>query len=86
MANKRSCEVVEFDDVSSVVQPSANAKIHGVVTTVSPMKKGKSCGFFDAEICDDKGSMRVFGFDSSVRRRLLEYQSDEEAYHCHIVK
>ena len=42
MASKRGREVDEFDDVVSVVNPSPNAKIHGVVTAVSPMKRGKT--------------------------------------------
>ena len=51
------------------------------------MKKGRGCGFFDAEISDGKYRMRVFGFDASVRRRLLEQQSEEEAVslsHCEV--
>ena len=46
MASKREREIEEFEDVASVMNPSPNAKIHGVVTTVSPIQKGKSCRFF----------------------------------------
>ena len=42
MVSKREREVEEFEDVTSVMNPSPSAKIHGVITTVSPMKKGKS--------------------------------------------
>ena len=75
----RKCEVAEFEDISSILHPSPNAKLHGVVTSVSPMKKGKSCSYFDGEISDGKGSMRMFGFDSGVRRKLIEHQSQNDA-------
>ena len=57
MASKRGREVEEFDDVASVVNASPNAKIHGVVTTVSPMKKGKTCSYFDGEISVGQAKM-----------------------------
>ena len=37
----------EFDDVASVLNPSPNAKIHGVIMTISPVKKDKTCSFFN---------------------------------------
>lgn len=71
---KREREVEEFEDVSKVLHPSPNAKIHAVVNAVSPMKKSKTCSFFDGEITDGKACMRVFGFDASVRRKLVEFE------------
>ena len=70
---KRERECEELDGVSKVLHPSPNAKIHSVVTSVSPMKKAKTCSFFDGEISDGKATMRVFGFDSGVRRRLADF-------------
>ena len=58
---KRERECEEFEEVSAVVHTSPNAKIHGVVTSLSPMEKAKSCSFFDGEISDGKANMRVFG-------------------------
>ena len=74
MAVKR--RVDEFDDVSSVLQPSPNAKIQGVLTVVSPMKKSRSSIYFDSEICDGRASMRFIGFDSGVRRKLADFKDD----------
>ena len=67
------------DDVSSVDAPSPNAKIHGVLTTLSPMKKSRTCQYFDGELSDGKKHMRLFGFDSarSVRRKLEEFQGKD---------
>jgi hypothetical protein len=62
----------EFEDVSMVSRTSQNAKIRGVVNCISPMKKAKTCSFFDGKFTDGKSTMRIFGFDSGVRERLLE--------------
>ena len=69
----------EFEDVSKVLHPSPNAKIHAVVNAVSPMKKSKTCSFFDGEITDEKVCMRVFGFDGSVCRKLVEFEESKSA-------
>ena len=37
------------DDISSINEPSSSATLHGVVTSLSPMKKGKSCKYFDGK-------------------------------------
>ena len=41
---KCECEFDEFEDLSKVSHPSPKAKIHTVVT---PMKKSKTCSFFN---------------------------------------
>ena len=55
---KRSLD--EFDDVSAVSRPSLNAKVEGVFSAVSLMKKSRTCLFFDGKITDGKTSMRVW--------------------------
>ena len=79
VAMKRAQE--EFEDVSEVVATSPSARIHGIVTSVSPMKKSRTCNYFDGEITDGKTSMRLFGFDSGsgVRKRLVEFEEREES-------
>ncbi len=57
------------------------AKIHSVLTSVSPMKKRRMCSFFDGEITDSKSCMWLFGFDGAdgVRRKLVEFEEKKEA-------
>ena len=82
----RESDVQEFDNISDVCT-SPNAKIHGVLNSVSPLKKSKGCAYFDGQITDGKTTMRLFGFDSSVRRRLAELDSAPVALsHCEIKK
>ena len=80
MAKRLRENEVEFDDLSLVNGASPSAKIHGKLTVLSPMKKAKSCNYFDGEIADDSGrTLRVFGFDSSVRKKLSDHYEDKKA-------
>ena len=72
MAKRGVDQVEDFEDVSGVTHASPNAKLCGVVRSNSPMKKSKMCAHFDGEISDGKSTMRLFKFDNSVRRKLVE--------------
>ena len=37
--------------------------IHGAITAVSPIKRGRKSNFFDATLADSSGTMRVVGFN-----------------------
>ena len=61
-------DLEDFGEVSEVEHASPKARIHGVVAMVSPMKKAKTCSYFDGEFSDGKKSMRVF--DSGVEEAV----------------
>ena len=85
MALKRKQD--EFDDISSVDQPSSNAAIQGKVTLLSPMKKGETCQYFDGESADETAKIWFIGFSSTVRQRLLKFQEKDNpvaSSHCQI--
>ena len=69
MATKRKREegTDEFNDLALVTYPSPNARVSGVLTDLSPMKNSKRGLYFHGELSDDKGCMRVYGFDTGVR-------------------
>ena len=80
MDRKREREEDEEIDVSSVKCVSPVKKVRGVVLEVSPMRKGKTgTSFFDGRISDGVSSMRFVGFDSKVRRRIVEYEGKDTA-------
>ena len=61
------------------------------MASLSPMKKSKSnsnCSYFHGEIADTASSIRLFGFDSGVRRKLEEIDEDASINltHCEIKK
>jgi len=52
--------------------PSVDVQVCGVLGDSSPMKKGRDAVYFEGEIMDGNKRVRLYGFDSSVRKRLLE--------------
>ena len=79
MSRKRSSAAVEdFDDVASIVHGSPNAKVCGVVTELSPMKRGRSCTYYDGELSDGRSKVRLFGFDAKSRESLNTFYEKKE--------
>ena len=54
--------------VSGVTHSSPNAKLCGMVCSISPMKPTKTCSYFS----NRKSTMTLFCFNSSVWRKLVE--------------
>ena len=67
----------EFPSLEAV-NTSDNAKVHAVVSSLSPMKKGKAANFFEATITDGKTEMRVVGFQGTHRKRLADFQENSQ--------
>ena len=63
----------------SDLSASPNAKIPpGVISRLSPMKRCDTCSFFDGQITDGKSSMRLCGFDSTARRKLVDFNESKK--------
>ena len=75
MAEKRE---LPFEDVSELTDTSPNAKVQGVLTRLSPMKKTSTCSYFDGQLSDGNTAVRVFGFDAGVRRKLLDFEERKQ--------
>ncbi len=71
MARKRSYE--EIDEISALDRPITSTKLHGAVTSLSPIKKGRNSIFFDGTLADEKSKIRFVGFDAHQQRKLDEY-------------
>ena len=93
MAGSKRCfsskEAECFHDISDV-STSSNASLQGVVT-VSPMRKGgkSATPYFDGTIADEKGTLRLYDFDSNVQRKLFEAVESSEGKgvmlkHCEV--
>lgn len=57
---------MEYEDVISVQEENNGygATIHGIVTSVSPMKGKSATKFFDGYVSDGKKKIRFIGFNS----------------------
>ena len=69
VAMKRSAGVA-FEAISELRSPSKNAKLEGKISRLSPMKQGKAISFFDGEISDGNASVRLYGFDKTLREKI----------------
>ena len=71
MARKRTHEAIE--QIDNVDGPIANTSIHGAITSLSPVKKGRNSIFFDGTLADETSKIRVVGFDAQQQRKLNNY-------------
>ena len=60
------------------VEPNSNTTVEGIITSISPMKAGKSCKYHDEEISDDHSSLRFCGFSANARRKIEECYENSE--------
>ena len=73
----RDPNVEHFDSLKDATVTDKGT-VQGIVLNVSPMKKGHSSTYFDAKITDGKDQMRVVGFSSSARKRMVSLQEKYE--------
>ena len=68
----------EFESLD-VASPIKAAKLHGVVTDVSPMKcgKGKS-SYFHGQLADGTSAVRVIGFDQEQQKKMALHCNKKE--------
>ena len=64
----------------SEMQVSKCAKVHGLVTCLSPMKSNTAgtTKYFQGQLSDEKRSCRVVGFDTKVHRKLQEFRETKQ--------
>ena len=87
MATKRK---LEFEDYSQVNDEVGSVDIHGVVTSLSPIKKSKKGNnYYHGQVCDGKKSLRFVGFASSHQKIFQEFLDKKECVeirNCQIKK
>ncbi len=64
----------EFEDLESATKQTKSAKVHGLLTSLSPKKDGK---YFVGSIADGTTSMRLVGFNA-MQQRELAAQHDQK--------
>ena len=65
----------EFDEYSKVKEEALCADLHGIVTSLSPIKKARAAGshYYDGEICDGVQTLRFVGFLAVHKRQLDDF-------------
>ena len=78
MAAKRN-QVVEVEDLQNLEEPILKASIHGVLTSLSPITKGRKANNFEGTISDGTGKARIVGFSSSQQKSFNSFLGKREA-------
>ena len=70
---------MEFEDYTQVDKEIGSANVHGIVTSLSPIKKSKKGNmYYHGQMCDGKQSMQFVGFASNHQKILQEFLNNKE--------
>lgn len=58
---KKTCS--KFSSLEDIKSPMTNTTIHGAVTAISPIKKGRKSIFFEGMLTDNTSTIRVVRFN-----------------------
>ena len=75
MSRKR--QLHEVLDLDGLQEPIANASVEGI-TSVSPIKKGKTSNYFDGTVTDSTAKVRLVGFTASQQKKVNEYMTQNQ--------
>ncbi len=75
---KRSLPPVEYEDLSNIESPENNAKVHGVVTSLSPIKPNAKRPYFHGYISNGSTKMRFVGFNSAKEKLIEDHSKQKE--------
>ena len=79
MAQKRTYkEAFEVPSLDSIDKPMSNANIHGVITSLSPIKKGRNRNYFDATLSDGTAKLCLVGFNSKQQSTMTDLMQKRE--------
>ena len=68
MSRKR--QLHEVLDLDGLQEPIANASVKGLITSVSPIKKGKTSNYFNGTVADSTAKVRLVGFTASQQKKV----------------
>ena len=68
----------EVDNFDSIDKPVSSAKIHCIVTSLSPVTKGCKSVYFDGTVSDGASNMRLVGFNSKQQKQMEDFMSKRQ--------
>ena len=75
----RKRQIEEFDRLDLLTKPIANAKLHGALTSLSWVKKGRSTNYFDGTLYDGYRQVRLVGFLPAQQKKLDGFSTSKKA-------
>ena len=76
-SRKRCRSPVKFSDLEKS-EPSTSATLHGVVNSLSPIKKGRRSKYFEGSMSDGKTALRFVGFSEKQQVVLEQFLTDRK--------
>ena len=77
LSRKRHIE--EVDRLDLLTKPLPNANLHGAVTSLSAVKKGRNSNYFDGTLCDGHCQVRLVGFLPAQQKKLNRFWVNKKA-------
>ena len=68
MSHKRT--ISDIHNFEGIEEPAASASLHRVSTSLSPIKKGRTCNYFDGTVNDGMSKLRIVGFTSKQQKAI----------------
>ena len=78
---KHSESAKDLETIDSIDKVSNNVQVCGIIQSLSPLKKSCSnVNYFEGELADNTGKIRLFGFDPPVHERLQHFQLSKQPW------
>ena len=55
------------------------AIVYGVLTSISPVKKGRKQNYFKGTVCDESSTLRLLGFNTKLQKQMSDMMSKKKA-------
>ena len=78
MASKPTKRKLELEEVDSLEEPVSTASLHAVVSSLSPVKKGRNSDYFEGTVTDGKSTVRLIGFKRSQQSKIQRFMYKQQ--------
>ena len=69
---------MELEEVDSLEEPVSTASLHAVVSSLSPVKKGRNSDYFEGTLTDGKSTVRLVGFKRSQQSKIKRFMDKQQ--------
>ena len=80
---------LEIEDVEDMKEPVPTASVHGIIQTISPIKKGQSSDYFEGKFLFNDHSQKFVGFKKHQQTKLKQLMDEHQPVHlddCEVKK
>ena len=78
MASKPTKCKLELEEIDSLEEPVSTASHHAVVSSLSPVKKGRNSDYFEGTVTDGKSTVRLVGFKRSQQSKIQRFMHKQQ--------